>query len=174
MATAKRIAINGFLLFHLLGVTFWSLPLVNPLTMAVRNAIRPYFLWSGLFQSWDTFSPSPKTVNSYVTAVVLFKDGNTRNWEFPRMEQISLTQRYSKERYRKFVENLKDDTNAALWPDAARYVARRNNTGPSPVRMVLLVRHWSDIVPRNDDSYTPAPWDAHLFYGYTVQPGDLE
>lgn len=90
------------------------------------------------------------------------------------MEQLSLTERYYKERYRKFAENLQDDRNAALWPDAARFVARLNNTGPSPVRMVFLVRYWSNIVPRPDDSYAPAPWDAHLFYGYTVLPEDLK
>jgi hypothetical protein len=171
---AKRVLINAFLIFHIISIAVWCIPLTNPLTQAYRNVIRPYFRWAGLFQSWDTFSPSPKTINSYITAIVLYGDGNTRIWPFPRMEQLSLTERYYKERYRKFVENLKEDSNAALWPDAARFIVRLNNTGPSPVRMVFLVRYWSNIVPGAGGLYTPAPWDAHLFYGYTVKREDLK
>lgn len=172
-SAAKRLLISAFILFHVVSLVCWSVPLSNPLTMAYRNLIRPYFLWSGLFQSWDTFAPTPKTINSYIVAIVLYRDGTTRNWPFPRMEQLSFTQRYFKERYRKYVENLKEDSNSALWPDAARFVARLNNTGSSPVSQVFLVRYWSNIVPRLDASYVPSPWDAHLFYAYTVQPGDL-
>jgi hypothetical protein len=163
-----------FLIVHLLGIIVWSLPLANPLSMAARNFIRPYFLWAGLFQSWDTFAPSPKTVNGYVAAIVLYRDGTTRNWQFPRMEQLSLTQRYYKERYRKYAENLEDDRYAAFWPDAGRFIARLNNDRPSPVSQVFLIRYWSNIVPRSDDSYAPGPLDAHLFYGYAVTPQDLK
>jgi hypothetical protein len=173
-ASARRTAINAFLVFHIVSVACWCIPLTNPLVTTCRNLVRPYFLWSGLFQSWDMFSPSPKTINSYVEAIILYKDGNTRIWAFPRMDRISLTQRYFKERYRKFAENLKEDGNSALWQDAARFIARLNNSGQSPEKMVLLIRHWSDIVPQNDGSYTPAPWNAHVFYGYTVDPEDLK
>jgi hypothetical protein len=171
---ARRIAVNAFLIFHLVAILCWSMPLGNPLVVACRNFVRPYMIWSGLFQSWDMFSPTPKTVNSYVEAIVLYKDGTTRNWAFPRMEQLSLTGRYFKERYRKYTENLKEDSNKALWPDAARFIARQNNNGPTPENMILLVRALSDIVPRNDRSYQPSPWNAHVFYGYKVKPEDLE
>ena len=173
-ATAKRAAVNIFLIFHIFSVACWCIPITSALVVAYRNSIAPYFLWVGLFQSWDAFSPSPKATNSHIDAIVLYNDGATRNWSFPRMEQLSLTKRYFKERYRKFVEYLNGDSYSALWPDAARFIARRNNNRPSPVRMVFLVRYWSDIVPRADGSYIPGPWDAHLFYGYTVQAGDLK
>jgi len=174
LAKARVAAINVFLIFHILSVACWCIPLANPLVAAGRNFVRPYLLWSGLFQSWDMFSPSPKSINSYVEAIILYKDGSTQNWAFPRMDRLSLTQRHFKERYRKFVENLKEDTNSALWPDAARFLARANNRAPSSVRMVFLIRYWSNIVPRNDGEYTPAAWDSHVFYGYTVEADDLK
>ena len=171
---ARRALINAFLLFHIVSVTCWCLPLTNPLLTAFRNLVRPYFLWSGLFQSWDAFSPSPKAMNSYVEAIVIYQDGSTKIWTFPRMDRISLTQRYFKERYRKYSENLKEDANSPLWPDAARFIAHLNNRGQSPERMVLLVRYWSDLVLQKDGSYTPAPWYEHVFYGYKVQTEDLK
>jgi len=169
----KRFLINAFLLFHIAAISCWCLPIATSLTGPFKELVRPYLVWSGLFQSWDMFSPSPRNVNSHVEAIVLYKDGNTRNWSFPRMERLSLTERYIKERYRKFAENLQADINAALWPDAAKFIARLNNNRSVPVRMVLLVRYWSAIVPQPDGTYQPAPEDAHVYYAYEVQPGDL-
>jgi hypothetical protein len=118
------------------------------------------------------FAPSPKTINSYVEAAVIHKDGRTQLWRFPRMEQLGLTQRYYKERYRKFAENL--NANVALWPDAARHIARLNNDGSNPPAIMVLIRHWSDIVPRSDGSYHQEPWHAQIFYEYNVKPEDLK
>jgi hypothetical protein len=175
---ARRAAINAFLIFHLFGITCWSIPLTNPLLTAARNLIRPYFLWAGLFQSWDMFSPTPRAINSYVEAIVLYKDGTTKNWAFPRMDQLSLTQRYFKERYRKFAENVYEDMNSALWPDVARRIARLNTSGtnangPGEPAMVFLVRYSSPIVPQSGPSL-PAARDSQVFYAYKVEPEDVK
>src|SRR5712671_904309 len=78
----------------------------SPLISLCKDRVRPYFLWSGLFQSWDMFSPLPKAANTYIEATIVYKDGSRTTWTFPRMEQLSLTERYFKERYRKYAENL--------------------------------------------------------------------
>lgn len=171
---AKRFAINVFLLFHLLAITCWAIPLDSPFLAAFRKTIRPYFLWSGLFQSWNAFAPAPKALNSYVEAVVIYKDGRILNWKFPRMEHMSLAERYFKERYRKFVENLKEDSNVALWPDAARYVARLNNDPSDPPEIIMLIRHWSDIVLPGNRSSAPQPQHVQIFYEYKVRSQDLK
>lgn len=173
-ARIQHLAINAFLMFHLLATTCWAIPFANPLAALGRNAVRPYFLWAGLFQSWDMFSPLPKSSNIYVEAIVLYEDGDTRNWAFPRMELLNLEDRYFKERYRKYVENLNDDAKDVLWPDAARFIARLNNNRPVRVKMVFLIRRWSAIVVRGDGSYGRAPSDAHIFYAHTISAGDLE
>lgn len=170
----KQIAINAFLIFHIVAITCWAIPLQTPLIAALKNVIRPYMVWSGLLQSWDIFAPSPKALNSYIEAIVIGHDGHTENWKFPRMEQLGLVAGYSEERYRKYVENLKEDTNVALWPDAARRIARLNNNGSSPPEIVILVRHWSDIVPHNDAAHHHEPWHAQIFYEYYVKPEDLK
>jgi hypothetical protein len=170
----KQFAISTFVLVHLAAITCWALPFSNPLLGLCRDFVRPYLRWSGLFQSWDMFSPGPKAANSYVDAIVLYGDGETRNWAFPRMEQLSLQERYFKERYRKFTDVLEDEKNAVLWPDAARFIARVNNNRPAPVKMVFLVRHWSAILARADGSYMPAPWDSHVFFAQKISAGDLE
>jgi len=131
-------------------------------------------LWSGLFQSWDMFAPAPKSVNAYIQGVVITRDGRIHTWKFPRMEQLSLTQRYFKERYRKFVENLQDEKNSAVWPDVSRHLARLYNDPSNPPEIVMLVRYWSDIVPQPDGSYRPQPERARIFFEYRLKPEDLK
>jgi hypothetical protein len=171
---AKRIAINLFLSFHILAITCWCMPLDIPLFQLCRHLVRPYFLWAGLFQSWDTFAPTPWSANSYVEATIIYRDGSRKIWSFPRMEQLSLTERYFKERYRKFSEGLQHDGNDALWLDVARRIARLNSTPSKPAKTIILVQRWSFIVPRADGSYRPEPWDVHVLLGYGVRPEDLQ
>jgi hypothetical protein len=89
------------------------------------------------------------------------------------MEQLSLTARYFKERYRKFEENLQREESDALWPDIARHIARINSSPSNPVKTVILIQKLSFIVPRQDGSYVPEPWDQHILFGYGVRPEDL-
>jgi hypothetical protein len=170
----KYIAINAFLLFHILAISSWALPLNNPLISSFRQLVRPYFIWSGLFQSWDMFSPDPKRVNSYLEAIVIYKDGSSALWSFPRMELLGSGERYAKERYRKFEENLQNDQYSGLRPDAARYIARLNNHESSQPKTILLVVRWSEIIPRSDDTYDRGPWNSNIFFTYDVQPEDLK
>lgn len=170
----KYVAINAFLAFHILAAMCWCLPIDSPLIPLCRDLIRPYFLWAGLFQSWNMFAPAPKAANTYLEATLIYQDGSRKTWTFPRMELMSLTERLFKERYRKFAENLQSDELDGLLPDAARYIARLNSSSGNPVKTVILIQKVSFILPRPDGSYVPEPWEAHVLLGYGVQPQDLK
>jgi hypothetical protein len=134
-------------------------------------------VWSGLFQAWDMFAPLPAAENAYVQGVVITHDGHLHTWKFPRMEQLSLLERYSKERYRKFQENLPNEKYSAIWPDVARDLARRYNQPDNPPEIVMLIRYWSSInVPKAESRATKlaGPEQAHIFYERRLQPGDLQ
>lgn len=143
--------------------------------MQVWNGLAgPYLRWSGLFQNWDMFSPRPKRRNSYLEATVIFSDGSTGFWTFPRMDRMSYTQRYAKERYRKFEEGLVEDKNSDMWPDVARHVAREFRGGTARPEMVMLNLNWSDLVEDSDGTITDTPWQSRTFYRYRVEAEDLE
>jgi hypothetical protein len=173
----KRLAISAFLLFHLIAIASWALPLNSLLNDQVRSVVRPYMLWSGLFQAWGMFAPDPMNQNIYVDAEVTFRDGSTRLLPFPRMQELGYVDRYFKERYRKFVtEYLRLDSHSALWPDAARFVARANRNPSNPPVSVRLIRSWTDIpAPSGRDwEYRPYPPKSFTFFTYQPTPGDLE
>jgi hypothetical protein len=171
----QRAAINFFLIFHIVAISCWCIPTTSPLILGFKERIRPYMVWSGVFQSWDMFSPKPASANAYLEAIVIYKDGSSQLWPFPRMEMLSFTNRYFKERYRKFEENLQNRDDAVLWPDAARYIARLNTDRSNPAQKVMLVLRWSDIIPPTDSTSSDhGPWNVDVFYNYNVEPGDLQ
>src|SRR5215470_3105843 len=171
---AKRLVIHLFIASHLVAIAFWCVPVDSPLIPLCSDLVRPYFLWAGLFQSWDMFAPIPKVANTYIEARLRYRDGSQKTWTFPRMEQMSLKEKLFKERYRKFADNLQRDELDELLSDAARHIARLNSIPGHPVRTVILVRKISFIVPRGNGAYVPEPWDSHLLLGYGVRPEDLK
>jgi hypothetical protein len=168
-----RGAISAFILFHLIAITCWAAPTKFWLVAGVKELVRPYMLWSGLFQSWDTFAPNPPNVNSYVKAVVVTQDLHIHVWSFPRMEELSYSERYYKERYRKFAEVMLQANNAAILPGIAKHIARTFNGQTSPPQRVLLLQYQTDITLGADESREPVP-KPFAFYDYYVQPEDLK
>jgi len=169
----RKRAISVFLLFHLVAIPCWGLPFDSLPTLICRALVRPYFLWTGLFQSWDMFAPSPIRANRYLEAMLVYPDGTTDYWAFPRMDRLSFTARYAKERYRKFEEVLTDDKNADMWPDIARYVARQALRGSARPERVLLVLHWSDLEQSGDGSFDATPWQSRVLFSYRVEWDDF-
>ena len=166
-----RDAISGFILFHLIAITCWAVPVNWLPVIVVRQIVRPYMLWTGLFQSWDMFAPNPVSTNTYFKAVVITQH-HVHVWDFPRMEELSFGQRYQKERYRKFLENMALDQNAAVLPDVVTHIARFYNNPSDPPQKVMLVSYQSDITPGSDDTHQPRP-KVSDFYDDYIEPGDL-
>jgi hypothetical protein len=175
LSTICVAAVNIFILFHLFAIVSWCLPSSRYPVLFARDLVRPYLLWSGLFQSWDMFSPSPKRTNSYVEAMLVYSDGTTEYWPFPRMERLGYVQRYTKERYRKFEEVMIDDKFSDMWPDVCRYVARHapRPSGPRELEVVTLVVSWSNIEKNADGTFADSPWQSRTIYRYRVEPEDL-
>jgi hypothetical protein len=166
-------AVSIFILFHLIAITAWALPVNFSAVRDLREIIRPYMLWTGLYQSWDMFAPNPKSIDAYIKAVVFTQDRHMKVWTFPRMEELSFRERYPKERYRKFAEMLPDQKNEALWPGVAAHVARLFNNPIDPPDKVVLIEFRADIKPGTDESSAPVPTPNVFYEGY-LEPGDLQ
>jgi hypothetical protein len=69
---------------------------------------------------------------------------------------------------------LQDRDDAALWPDAARYIARLNTNPANPAQKVMLVIRWSDITLPAAGQSDHGPWNVDVFFNYVVQPEDLQ
>jgi hypothetical protein len=129
--------------------------------------------FAGLSQNWGMFSPNPPVANVRVEAEVVYRDGQRRVWKFPLPQDLSYTQRYFRERFRKWAnDNVRFDDKSALWPDTARYIARLNNDRSNPPLFVRLIRYFAQIAPPGSNETSPPQRD--VFFTYVVKPGDLE
>lgn len=167
-----RGAISIFILFNMIAILSWAIPLnVAPLPQ-IKEIVRPYLLWTGLFQTWDFFAPNPRPVNSYIQAVAVSQDHHMRVFNFPRMEQLSYATRYREERYRKFAEVLCDPSYSAMWPDVARHVARLLDNSTYTPQMVILMKYEAPIRFGVTPAQEPVP-KPQFFYEYYVSGEDL-
>src|SRR3954469_688867 len=80
-----------------------------PFCTRLVQKIEDYVIWSGLWHSWDMFSPDPLSLNFNVQAFITYADGVTETWDFPRMDKMGLWEKFQKERYRKWRERVRQD-----------------------------------------------------------------
>jgi hypothetical protein len=65
-----------------------------------------------------------RTHNVALTAEIKYKDGTHTHWSAPRMEELSLTQKYLKERYRKWsIDNVANTRDPYFYFTTSRYLA---------------------------------------------------
>jgi hypothetical protein len=113
---------------------------------AVCDPVQLYLFTTGAWQYWDMFSPNPADTDWYGDAVVHYKDGTHRVYQYPRMALLPIPEKYLKERYRKFYERAHDDNYQYLFPLFGLRVALLNYSNPSnPPVQVDLRRHWLTI-----------------------------
>lgn len=164
MKNAERRSVHWlvklFVVFHLAAITLWSLP--RPGTKPVGTDIvlvwneryfRPsaasyYLTATGFWQYWDMFAPNPSAWDGWVDAVVTFQDGTSLVFQYPRMKRLPPSQKYVKERYRKFLERAHAEEYQWLWPRFAQRIALEaaRATGKVP-HSVSLRRHWKIVQP---------------------------
>jgi hypothetical protein len=180
----KRCAISAFILFHVYIMAVWGLP-GSSFRFFMTKPLNDYVIETGLWHSWDMFSPDPLSLNFEVEAVIRYQNGAEKHWSFPRMEELGYWDRFQKERYRKWRERVRLDMYSMVWDDSARYVARINDTPTNHPVHVTFVRHWAPIPPpvmlsgkSKFRGYQPMIGEpAYLFNYrfkfYDVKPGDL-
>jgi hypothetical protein len=167
----RRALISAFILVHLIAITLWAIPYDFPFIVKARDLIQPYMRWTGLFQTWDMFAPNPIPTNTYIKAVVITEHHYIYTWDYPRMDQLGFGERYRKERYRKFEENLLQDRTSLLLADVTKHIARFYNDPNDPPEKVILLKYETAIRPWEEGNEQP-PAPSVLFEDY-IEPADL-
>lgn len=127
----------------------------------------------GLWQSWDMFSPDPRTADICVEMRCTNRDGTSDRRMLTDMVAMGFFERWQKDRWRKyFNDHLRLDDDRVLWRPFADYAIRRLRAEGSDPVAIELVRWWRTCEPvvgphlRADVRRTP--WDRHVFYRSVV------
>lgn len=126
MGAMYRAVVSVFLIVHITMMFVSGLPDRSALGKKILESISWYQIFFGLDQTWSMFAPNPSAENSYLDAVISFKDGSTEKWTFPRSSMLDDWERFTTgERIRKYQqENLKPMQRTDLWRDLSHFLER--------------------------------------------------
>lgn len=139
----------------------------------------------GMKQGWRVFSPDLRTTNWHTLCLIELEDGTVKAVEFPRMEKLSLIERFIHEKQRNILgDRITNPIYKRFRPMIARYYARANinhdleNAHGQPVRVTFIFAsapmpdiHSSHWVYRDR---LPEHTFKQVYFSYAVNPGDLE
>jgi hypothetical protein len=170
----KQQIVAAFVAFHVFILVLFAAPIdISPICGA-RDTIAPYMRFIGLSDRWDTFAPNPKSAEQFIKAVVITESGQYSLYSFPRMEDLSFTGRYCKERYRKFAESLLCGECSGLWPDVERAIARQRFDPKDPPARVILIKFESPINPKTDSIGDDTAAKPTVLAQMEIKPEDLK
>lgn len=129
MGIIKKAFISVFIVIHLMIMIAAGLPDRSAVGKEILGTMRSYQIFFGLDQSWSMFAPNPASKNSYMDAIITFKDKTTEKWTFPRASHLEGWERFtSGERLRKYQqENLVPLQKMELWYDLAHFLEKEIN-----------------------------------------------
>jgi hypothetical protein len=177
---------------HVMAVTIWALPDPRPDAISGKRApigtewilywnhqhlkqfqpVRTYTGVTGFWQYWDMFSPNPAQEDIWVDAEVIYKDGTSKIYQYPRMFLLSIPEKFLKERYRKFYERVNSDTTPYLRSVFAQRIAHLSDNPSNPPVTVKLRRHWLLIVAPGKPQETK--YSDYVYFVHAVDPKKLE
>lgn len=147
--------------------------------------VRQYMYSFGVWQSWDMFAPNPSNRDVWGDAEIQFADGTVKTWQYPRIKEMGLFQKFAKERYRKYFERANLEQYGYFWSDLCQWIANQNNPDPkNPPKLVRLWRHLKITPPtvtfqefikgnRDKSPVNDGPYSNDLLFEYEVDVNRL-
>ena len=170
-SSAGRLVVSAFAVSVVGAMLAFNLP-DGAVGERVEKLAAPYTHALGMGQKWAMFAPYPRNEVFYLEARATHADGSVSTWRPP--SRNALIGGYSDSHWRKFVEHavirpeLDPDGWRQLWEPLARYVARVESRGASPVTSVTLVKRSGPIRPPGTTGPARAPLRDEPYY--TLSP----
>jgi hypothetical protein len=169
-----RSLINAFIILNVVTILFWSQPYLYWPRFLIRQITAGYMQFCGVWQEWNMFAPEPRSIRIRMDATVTLRDGTSKTWTFPQMDQMSLWERLRKERYRKWAhDGVRTDSESRLWEPTVLYIARQFDDPENPPVAVQLHRHWA-VIPKPTEAgadIARAPTHRYTFYESKIAAG---
>jgi hypothetical protein len=172
-----RSLVNAFIILNVVAIFFWAQPFPYRVRSVIKEITAGYMHFCGVWQEWNMFAPQPRTLRIRMDATVTFRDGSTKTWIFPQMDQMTLWDRLRKERYRKWAhDSVRLDAESGLWAPTANYIARQFPDPDNPPVAVQLHRYWADIPGPTETvgEKTEPSFRSYTFYETKIVAGALE
>lgn len=149
---AKRIAPSfRHAIISLIAIIYFAIAIVEvlpegPVYQKAYAAAEPVIALFGLKQRWNLFSPDIRHMNQYSTSIITMKDGTERMYEFPRVRNMDLVEKFKNQHLRSFETECWEAIRYKFFqPFGAQYLARCNWNPDNPPVFVRLIFNGSEI-----------------------------
>lgn len=169
--------ISIFVSCYVFLIVLWLIRDSHPLLRRLADVLSPPVTMLGLEQNWALFSPKLRDINFYNMAMITFRDGSVKLYEWPRMDRSNSIEQAQNEKYRKmFNDCFAWHSFGDFQPAVARFVARANANPENPPVRVALGYFWA-YIPKPEQGFTQATLPEltkfNCYYVYQVQPRDM-
>lgn len=132
--------LNFFMVFYMFCVGCQLIEIENDWRRGIIEHTWPFMAALGWYQNWSLFSPFVRHISYHETAIITFADGTTRIYEYPRMDQMSIVERFRREKLRKmFGDDMPWEGYSQFLPVFARHLARSSFTKENPPVQISYV-----------------------------------
>lgn len=170
--------ISMFVVAYCFLAMIWLLRDSNTGLGRLNQILSPITLTIGIDQNWSLFSPQIRNFNFHNIALITFRNGAIKLYEWPRMDRPDFYSQRRDEKYRKFfIDCLPWPECKDVLPSTARFVARANANPANPPIKVSLGYFWSFIPPpKRWTSQSELPYKTRYtcYFTYRVHPEDLK
>ncbi len=173
-----KVTISTFIAIYFGSVVIWLFQ-----EIPYQKELAPYSHWINIadagVQHWSLFSPDVRHIIYHETALVTFKDGSMKLYEFPRMEKLNHWEKFKHEKLRKlFGDCIPWPDYKVFLPSVTQYLAFSNTNTNNPPAIVTMIFNYSENPPPD-----PAKWnwrdklpfhsDKSVTFVYSVRELDL-
>jgi hypothetical protein len=153
----KRNALSALLLFHLVAVplgSYWTESRDN--SNALKKLLSNYVYGLRIRQYWALFSPDPRHIAVKYSALIVFRNGQSKRWRRPYSPNWNFFERHLAYNFQKWdlvSDNL--DHKSGLWDSLDQYLLKTNQDpdGTNPIREIQFIRSYAPWPPPNPTGY---------------------
>ncbi|MBX3153937.1 hypothetical protein KF728_27530 [Candidatus Obscuribacterales bacterium] len=134
-----KLVVSAFMFIYVASVVIWCFD-----DIPFKKELSPLSHWiniaDGGVQYWGLFSPDVRYVIYHETALVSYKDGTMKLYEFPRMQKLSHWEKFKHEKLRKlFGDNIPWPGYESFLPNIAQFLAASNQDPKNQPAMVTMI-----------------------------------
>lgn len=173
-----KVLISSFIAIFFGSVIIWLFA-----EIPFQTRLAPYAHWiniaDGGVQHWSLFSPQVRHIIYHETALVSFKDGSLKMYEFPRMEKLNHWEKFRHEKLRKlFGDCIPWDNYKVFLPSVSQFLALCNSNKDNQPELITMIFNSSENPqpdPTNWEYRDKLPFHTEkaISFVYTVRESDL-
>jgi hypothetical protein len=158
-AAAEELVASAVIVLYLGWAWSVSAPANSFLSRAAVRLTGSASIWSGLWHSWEMYTPYPSQSSLYLSAVLTYEGGMSDFWQAPAVGHMHPLQGFLLMRFSRYEDSISNSDFESFRPGLCAYLARHVADSSRILAAIDLVCDYVPIKPpfgeQPDESLVP-------------------